>query len=82
MLEPQWYQPLFQQLRFRKIQVFRRDGGPPFFRLTKVTPKAAVQPWAWERETFMGTKASTPAFFAIRRQPAQSFFEIGIAAPF
>jgi hypothetical protein len=28
----------------------------------------------------MGTKASTPAFFAIRRQPAQSFFEIGIAA--
>jgi hypothetical protein len=32
-----------------------------------------------ERETFMGTKASTPAFFAIRRQPAQSFFEIGIA---
>jgi hypothetical protein len=27
----------------------------------------------------MGRKTSTPAFFAIRRQPAQSFFEIGIA---
>jgi hypothetical protein len=44
-----------------------------------VTPKAAVQPWAWKESDDTKAKTSTPAFFAIRRQPAQSFFEIGIA---